>query len=865
MASLCLVLDLVREGVEQDPSGPELSKERNANLSSLIQSTNDVLEEVVAALEKYEGLGRNPLTIGDKAEKAWKKIRWDQDAVEGFRSRIISNTMFLNTFNSSIMSRASRRGAESLARLNKRVLTLQLNSDQEERLKLLEWLTPLNFTAQQNLFLSRRQQATGHWLLQSTKFQTWMNGPGTTLLCKGMPGAGKTMLACTVVDHLISTLCGGKALVAYIYCDYTRQHEQIHINLIASILKQLLQHEILVPETVWEFYRHHIHLGKPPEAQEMYDLLQSSLSDLPQVYIVVDAVDELSVNDQVRQTLLSSLVLLQKAHSINLLVTSRFIPHITQELRDPPSLIIRARNNDVRKYVRGHFSDLANCVLKNFQLQNIIEDSIASAVDGMFLLARLHMDILGDKTNAKAIKTCLANLPKGSGALDAAYKQAMQRIEEQKPGFSALAKRTLSWIMYAYEPLTVTQLRYALATEAGESAIDDDNLDDIEDVISVCCGLVIIDPETDIVRFVHYTTREFFDKFGSQYFHNALEEIAVTCLTYILFIEFGKGWVRNFQIYKCNDRYREAHEMKYAFLQYAARFWARHAQSCLTTFEGKVGRLLVEFLTDGDKVSNVGHIQIREGFYTWTGFPTGDDSCTLCSGLHLATYSNFAGLILYVLEAGLFVPDLKDAFGRTPLMWAAFEGHEATVKALIRRKDVNVNSLVYDGTGYLTALGYAAIGGHAGTVELLLERNDIDINLIGNPKSFTPLVYAAAMGNEAVVKVLLKHPDLAADCHLLQRSAAQYRVRIVDLHARGGYVELLDHTHQDEPGRPPMGVAAITGRIDVAKLLLEYGSFTVEDACARSRGHFHGCPKAARLTAIFDLLVPHCRTRSNTG
>lgn len=239
MASLCLVLNLVREAVEPNTSGLELSNEQKANLSSLIKGTEDVLKEIASKLDKYENLGEDSLTIGNKAQKAWKKIRWDQDAIEGCRSRIISNTTLLNTFNSGLTSKASQTAAENLGALNQRMGTLQLNNDQQERLALLEWLTPLNFPAQQSFFYSRRQEDTGHWLLQSAEFKTWMSGPRRTLLCKGMQGAGKTMLACTVIDHLIKTLCSGNVLVAYIYCDYSKQHEQILVNLIASILKQL--------------------------------------------------------------------------------------------------------------------------------------------------------------------------------------------------------------------------------------------------------------------------------------------------------------------------------------------------------------------------------------------------------------------------------------------------------------------------------------------------------------------------------------------------------------------------------------------------------------------------------------------------
>ena len=878
MASLCLVLDLVREAVAPNTSGLELSNEQEANLSILIKGTEDVLKELASKIDKYESLGEQPLTIGNKAQKAWKKIRWDQDAIEGYRSRIISNTSLLNTFNSGLTSKASQRTAENLAALNERVGTLRLINDQRERLALLEWLTPLNFTPQQNFFFSRRQEDTGHWLLQSAEFKTWMSERGTTLLCKGIPGAGKTMLVCIVIDYLINTLCGGNALVAYIYCDYTKQHEQTHVNLIASILKQLLQHQVLIPEKVWESYRHHINSGTPPKAQELYDLLQSSLSGFPQVYIVVDAVDELSVNGRIRQNLLASLGLLQKVHSLNFLVTSRFIPHVTQELHDPPCLIVRASDEDIRRYVRGHISDLANCVLKNSQLQSIIEDSIASAVDGMFLLAQLHMDSLGDKTNPKAIRNSLANLPKGSGALDVAYKQAMHRIEDQRPGFRELATRTLSWITCAYEPLTVGELRYALATEDGETEIDEDNLDDIEDIISVCCGLVIVDPETKAVRFVHYTAQEYFERFRSQYFPNALEEIAVSCLTYLLFNESGKYWAW--------DYFRDPHSLKYSFLPYAARFWARHAENSHSTFEDKVGKLLVELLTDDWKVLNVGQIQIVPSWFLEPYFPARNNSCTYFSGLHLATYNNYAGLMHYLLEAGLFVADLRDHHGRTPLMLAANEGHEEAVRVLIHRQDVDVNTLYYEQARYrpATALAWAACNGHVAIVELLLERDDIDVNLIGDPESPTPLVYAASRGHKAVLEILLKHRDLAGDCQISQRSEALSTAALWDSCNFVECVQFLlqrgnvDVNYRDKFGLTPVAVAARHGNAEVVKMLLECedldvtsmdgsGQTILETAYehAKAGRNLYGKDSVGRYDDTVDLLESFIRTRSSTG
>ena len=129
-----------------------------------------------------------------------------------------------------------------------------------------------------------------------------------------------------------------------------------------------------------------------------------------------------------------------------------------------------------------------------------------------FLLARLHLDSLRGKATKKAIKSTLERLPKGSTALDKAYDEAIERIESQLPEESELTKNVLSWITYAQRSLTTKELSYALAVEAGESKLDKDNIPDIEDMISVCAGLVAVDEESDVIRLVHYTTQEYFER-----------------------------------------------------------------------------------------------------------------------------------------------------------------------------------------------------------------------------------------------------------------------------------------------------------------------------------------------------------------
>jgi len=81
----------------------------------------------------------------------------------------------------------------------------------------------------------------------------------------------------------------------------------------------------------------------------------------------------------------------------------------------------------------------------------------------------------------------------------------MERINDQRSGFKELAEQVLSWITYAQRPLTILELQHALAVESGEPKLDEENLSDIEDLVSVCAGLVTVDQESSIVRLVHLT------------------------------------------------------------------------------------------------------------------------------------------------------------------------------------------------------------------------------------------------------------------------------------------------------------------------------------------------------------------------
>jgi hypothetical protein len=355
-----------------------------------------------------------------------------------------------------------------------------------------------------------------------------------------------------------------------------------------------------------------------------------------------------------------------------------------------------------------------------------------------FLLAQLYVDSLAYKTTPKAIKFALRKLEKTSEvqddnkeskALDSAYLQAMEQIQVQSPKHQELAMQALSWITCAKRRLTSSELQHAIAVELKESQLDTENIVDIGLTVSVCAGLVIVDKESDIIRLVHYTTQEYFERNLTTWFPNAHTDITEKCVTYLSFPVFETGFS------PLEHHLAERFESN-IFYVYAAQNWGWHAGK--SSIEGE--RLILDLLESTAKVSACSQAMIYDGY--------GSLFETEMTGLHLAAYFGLWKSTLALLERSLDV-NSKDYAGQTPLSWAAKNGHEVVVMLLL---DKNANIESKDSLGQ-TPLSWAARNGHEAVVKLLLDKN-ANIESKDDWYGQTPLSWAARNGHEAVVKLL---------------------------------------------------------------------------------------------------------------
>ncbi|KAJ7218731.1 ankyrin repeat-containing domain protein [Mycena rebaudengoi] len=745
--------------------------------------------------------------------------------------------------------------------------------DSAEREKIIDWLSPLNFFARHADIFGTRQEGTGRWLLEDPRFRTWLLSPGEIIWCSGIPGAGKTVLASIIVDYLRSHMQSNSVAVAAAYLNHKESEVQSPSNILAGLWWQLVS-ERPISASIQKLYQKHQKQCTRPSLDDVHDIVRSAVAEWSRVFIVVDALDEYP--EAHRRILLDTLTAIG---AVSLLLTSR--PNIAPKSFFPtaPVLEIRAREEDICRYIDAHIqtsSRLSKHVQARPELRAEIESKIISNVDGMFLLAKFHMDSLAIKNTVKAVRDALKNLPED---LEHTYNEAMDRIEAQNKDDREIARRALIWVANAKRPLSVHELCEALAIELGATMLDADGMLDIEFIVSVCAGLLIVN---HAVRLVHYTTQDYIDRVQPSRFPHAQTEITSQCLTYLSFDDF--------RIPRSRDDWKLYH--KHKLLSYASHYCLVHAagepesllQERIIDFLSNAHRWRLAFMDSRvpPQWHHANWPSVSSNLWVAAIFGLQDITKHLLefdqsiskeekeSALLDASYWNCPGVVRLLIKHGANLHAAGGFYG-SALHAAAAMGHVSVVQELIAN-GIAVNT---GGRHYSSALNAALERGHEGVALLLIENGAVHddstlqvalkkghntvaqllikkgtntqrilqdasaigdiavvqslieygaaVNLLGGEYG-AALQAASAKGNAKVVQLLLAHN---ADVNLggrhyetaLQAALARGNAEVVQL--------LLDHgadvNVQGQYGETALQAALTNGMAEVVQLLLEHG------------------------------------------
>ncbi|KAI9148357.1 putative ankyrin repeat protein [Paramyrothecium foliicola] len=778
---------------------------------------------------------------------------------------------------------------------------------------LLKWLSPID----QNRFqadMARGRIKSGQSILQSPLFQIWLEVKNKTIFCPGIPGAGKSVLASLIIDELFKrrtqSTSSHKVGVAYIYCDFRNGYSVE--DCLGTLIRHLAANEPEALALVRVLFNQCTGQSRLPTIEDLCSCLDTICGAYSRIFIVIDALDE---SDRVCcQQLLEQLFNLQKKRHINLLATSRHIPWIESLFKKEDYLEILAAKQDVASYVHSRMNKFPSFVNKDPQLQEEIGKEVAKAVDGMFLLARLHLESLAGEQTVKALRKALKEITKGpntyQSAYDRAYEKVMERINGQRPQETTLAIQLLSWLACAKKNLSIEELREALTVEVGLDYLDETNTPDIARTVALCAGLVTVEDEGKSLQLIHYTTQEFLTRdFAGKNtpLPEAQSYITVTCVTYLMFRQFGSG--------PCSERGDlQARCDRNVFYQYAASHWGDHARDLKTLPE-----IVFEFLECTPKMAASCQILDHHGeFGEWV-----PGRCwTNC--LHLVAYFGLSSTVERLIRNAIGDTNSKDEAGWTPLFVAVLRGHFTFVKLLSTMKSVDLESVSRSGCTLLSA---AVLVDHEEIVRLLLDLNSVDVNrseisglgtalecavrdknerLVAlllatkginvNTMShgrFTPLMLAIDRGSTAVVKLLLAHDGVAINAERpedlsplvlalegdhIAEAELLLEQKSLDVNARDhlGQTPLLwlarasrpstnnlvsilikkdgiDLNAQDREGRTALSLAASRGNLDMVKLLAYAKGVDIELPCNADRTPLAWA--AGRAPAVVEFIL----------
>ena len=359
-----------------------------------------------------------------------------------------------------------------------------------------------------------------------------------------------------------------------------------------------------------------------------------------------------------------------------------------------------------------------------------------------FLLAVLHLESLASQLKPTDVRKALEKLPTG---LDDTYHEALQRIADQGPPSLDMANKVLYWISHAYRPLTAEELQCALAVSPGLTAFDKDAVTPRDTLVSVCGGLVTYDPQSRIIRLVHYTTQEFLEKIRNSRFPTAQADITRTCLTYLSF-DHPKSYHDSYMTILHNIE-------SIPLLRYAAQHWRDHMRASPET---NFNELILQNLKQPVKVQCILQAMDDKAIKL-TNFRQYRNVSPLCAAAILGLKS----IVLLLLESGADLTDSVTNDSQTALFSAVEFAQLEVIKVLVDR-GASVNSLDNNMVPPLTKTIHTAWMNNneaaVPTARLLLDRGaDIDFQGDLHTQQASALMEAAEKGRVPLVELLLTY------------------------------------------------------------------------------------------------------------
>ncbi|KAK0386653.1 hypothetical protein NLU13_6488 [Sarocladium strictum] len=448
--------------------------------------------------------------------------------------------------------------------------------------------------------VAKRARGTCQWFLRQDDYDKWLNQTSGPLLVTANPGCGKSVLARGLIDTDLPLEFPGHTVCYFFFKDQVqdtlRQALCALLHQVFCAKPHLIQHAL----TAYRNNREKL----VQVTTELCNIFKNVAADpdLDSTIVVLDALDECKP-DELRdmmnlwQEIYSST---RSTHRIRCLMTGRPYEGVTSYFDRAPADLRTIRipgeeysddiSEEIEQVIRLRVEEL-DVKTWSRPLKKRLESKLLRVENRTYLWVYLvfdHLEKNRPRMTAKGVDEFFEALPE---SINEAYEKMLSRAKGKDVD---LVREVLSMVYVAFEPLTVTELNFALHVrsthtrlEELEADLEPDEL--FESWLRDSCGL-ILSVHHGRVYFLHQTAREFLstearkaamDRVdgkcswqGSLTSAEAHAVAARSCVDYLMFTmsaESVETVVRWAELYSWKPP-----ERQYMFLRYVSWHSAKH-------------------------------------------------------------------------------------------------------------------------------------------------------------------------------------------------------------------------------------------------------------------------------------------------
>jgi hypothetical protein len=558
-------------------------------------------------------------------------------------------------------------------------------NSQESVQNITEWLAPTEYSSEASEFRKHvgvHVPGTGNWIFSTHQFEKWSQSEDVgTLWIKSIPGSGKSVVAANLIKTFLEK---ENHLVLYFFFRHIVDSNSKPIFLVRDFLAQLLPHSIQLASQLKRLMANFPDIETAP-IKDLWDALLTSLATPAQVFIIVDALDEVQVGQEAFITDSLLKMNFMRPQAIKLMVTSRPLPGFEMPSETAHTTILRLSGKlvdlDILAYISHRLDSQQQRHLNQEEISSIKGRSCGKEHD-LFLQTRLMLDeVLRSNEPIQSL------LERSMRSVFETYQSLLREHAIRAAVSEEIQLQVLGWVVHASRPLRLLELAAVLSLQGPFADIPT-----AKRVLRICCEPLLEVLENETIQVIHHSFTEFLlddaritkesqGGFPVLYSTRVHKRLASECLGYML-----KAFAaHDFDLKWGGDQEKKDFLLKFPFMQYSVQNWSSHVLKS-NIDDDQVFEKLDYLLTSGSRDFSI-WLHLNPDVYK-----------TLLLGsepIHVSSFLGLKAYAEYLLQRGAN-PNSNGPGGCTPIMFTAMRGYTDVIDLLVVYGGISMLGTLWD-------------------------------------------------------------------------------------------------------------------------------------------------------------------------